>query len=191
MEPAHHPRPFGCGLRVTVGSGRTRTVVDPGRIFLGTYSTHVAKVSLGLRPTRERVQPRGQGCLLYACPALKLQAECALDNAQVAQSFHAGRLVSHRTVPSTTVVTSICPIILSTTRTQRLIRPSGSRRRWNPTRRPGSLVRPLLDRRLLRATVPERRTERWASRQAGGECGHLSDFITPDEPSLQQGIRHL
>ena len=33
MDRAHHPRPFGCGLRVTVKSGRTRTVVDPGRIF--------------------------------------------------------------------------------------------------------------------------------------------------------------
>ncbi len=33
MEPAHRPRPFGCGLRVTVGSVGTRTVVDPGRVF--------------------------------------------------------------------------------------------------------------------------------------------------------------
>ena len=32
MEPAHCPRPFGCGLRVTVRSARTRTVVDPGGI---------------------------------------------------------------------------------------------------------------------------------------------------------------
>ena len=41
MERAHRPRPFGCGLRactepaevVTVKSGRTQTVVDPGRMF--------------------------------------------------------------------------------------------------------------------------------------------------------------
>ena len=31
MEPAHRPRPFGCGLRVTLNSVPTRTVVDPGR----------------------------------------------------------------------------------------------------------------------------------------------------------------
>ncbi len=28
MESAHRPRPFGCCLRVTVGSVRTRTVLD-------------------------------------------------------------------------------------------------------------------------------------------------------------------
>ena len=29
MEPAHRPRPFGCGLSVTVRSERTRAVVAP------------------------------------------------------------------------------------------------------------------------------------------------------------------
>ncbi len=47
MEPAHRPRPFGCGLRacpelaegVTVKSGRTRTVVGPGpEIFILCYT---------------------------------------------------------------------------------------------------------------------------------------------------------
>ena len=33
IEHAHRPRPFGCGLRVTVGSVRTRTVLDPGRVL--------------------------------------------------------------------------------------------------------------------------------------------------------------
>ena len=33
MERAHHPRPFGCGLRVTVKSVRTRTVADSGPAF--------------------------------------------------------------------------------------------------------------------------------------------------------------
>ena len=35
MEPAHRPRPFGCGLRVTVGSVRTRTVVEAGPGYSG------------------------------------------------------------------------------------------------------------------------------------------------------------
>ena len=41
MERAHRPRPFGCGLRVTVGSVRTRTVADPGRVF-SFFATVVA-----------------------------------------------------------------------------------------------------------------------------------------------------
>ncbi len=40
-ERAHHPRPFGCGLRVTVGSVGTRTVVDPGRV-LSSYRVPAA-----------------------------------------------------------------------------------------------------------------------------------------------------
>ena len=57
MERAHHPRPFGCGLRVTVIRGlractepaevvtvisvRTRTVVDAGPVF-SSFATVVA-----------------------------------------------------------------------------------------------------------------------------------------------------
>ena len=43
MEPAHHPRPFGCGLRGTVGSARTRTVLDRGSVVL----SHVAAGRVG------------------------------------------------------------------------------------------------------------------------------------------------
>ena len=49
MGRAHHPRPFGCGLRVTVKSGRMRTVVDPGRI-LSCFVTVVATTTSDSEP---------------------------------------------------------------------------------------------------------------------------------------------
>ncbi len=56
-ERAHHPRPFGCGLRacpelaegVTVKSVRTRTVVDPGGIF-SFFVTVVAIITSDCEP---------------------------------------------------------------------------------------------------------------------------------------------
>ena len=37
MERAHRPRPFGCGLRVTVNSVHTRTEVGQGRDIFNPY----------------------------------------------------------------------------------------------------------------------------------------------------------
>ena len=64
---SNHPRPFGCGLRastepcpqaqrriaevVTVGSVRTRTVVDLGQVF-SSFVTGVATTTSGSEPTQ-------------------------------------------------------------------------------------------------------------------------------------------